>query len=55
MSFPKKVITGGKFTIYDAFNFYIFNFFARNAGLYLNSPGPKTFATALNENKSKTF
>lgn len=52
----KKIITGGKFTVYDAFNFYIINLFARNAGLHLNSPGTKDiFATALNGSKSKTF
>lgn len=39
MLFPKKIMTGGKFTVYEAFNFYIIKFFARNAGLYFNTPG----------------
>lgn len=47
MSFPKNIIPGGKFTVYNEFNFYIVNFFARNAGLYLNSPGIKDILPLL--------
>lgn len=47
MSFSKKIITGGKFTVYEVFNFYIVNFFALTAGLYLNSPGTKDILLLL--------
>lgn len=47
MSFLKKIITGGKFTVYDAFNFYAIKFFARNAELYLNTSGTKEILSLL--------